>query len=102
MSALRIQRMTQQLPGRFEMNDFVERLTRREPTAWAELYDRHMREVYGYVFHLVGHNPSAAEEVVQETWISALRGISRFDTATDQVRGWLFTIARSQVALHFR
>ncbi len=36
------------------MNEFVERLKQRESTAWAELYDRHIREIYGYVFHLVG------------------------------------------------
>lgn len=84
------------------MNDLVERLQRRESTAWAELYDRHTREIFGYVFHLVGRDTTVAEEVVQETWMNALRGIARFDPATDQVRGWLFAIARSQVALHFR
>ncbi len=84
------------------MNDFVERLKLRESTAWAELYDRHVREIYGYVFHLVGDNSSTTEEVVQEIWLSALRGIARFDSATDQVRGWLFAIARSQIALHYR
>lgn len=84
------------------MNDFVERLKRRESPAWGELYDRHMREIYGYVFHLVSRDAAAAEEIVQETWMNALRGIARFDAATDQVRGWLFAIARSQVALHFR
>lgn len=84
------------------MNEFVERLKQRESTAWAELYDRHIREIYGYVFHLVGGNTSTTEDVVQATWMNALQGFSRFDSATDQVRGWLFAIARSQVALHYR
>lgn len=84
------------------MNDFVERLKRRESTAWAELYARHVREIYGYVFHMVGDNSFTAEDVVQQTWMNALRGVSRFDSATDQVRGWLFAIARSQIALHYR
>lgn len=84
------------------MNEFVQRLKRRESTAWAELYDRHIREIYGYVFHLVGGNSSTTEDVVQATWMNALQGVSRFDSATDQVRGWLFAIARSQVALHYR
>lgn len=84
------------------MREFVERLQRRETPAWGELYDRHMPEIFGYVFHLVGRDSAVAEEVVQETWMNALRGIARFDAATDQVRGWLFTIARSQVALFFR
>lgn len=87
---------------RVDMADLVERLKRRESPAWAELYDRHLREIYGYVFHLVGRDGAVAEDVVQETWMNALRGIERFESATDQVRGWLFAIARSQVALHFR
>lgn len=88
--------------NRFEMDNFVERLKARESAAWVELYDRHVREIYGYVFHLVGRNPSVAEEVVQETWINALQGITRFDSAKNQMRGWLFAIARSQTALHYR
>lgn len=84
------------------MNEFVERLKRRESTAWAELYERHIREIYGYVLHLVGGNTPTTEDVVQATWMNALRGFSRFDSETDQVRGWLFAIARSQVALHYR
>lgn len=84
------------------MNEFVQRLKRRDAIAWAELYDRHIREIYGYVFHLVGGNSSTTEDVVQATWMNALQGVSRFDSATDQVRGWLFAIARSQVALHYR
>lgn len=84
------------------MNEFVQRLRRRDAIAWAELYDRHIREIYGYVFHLAGGNSSTTEDVVQATWMNALQGVSRFDSATDQVRGWLFAIARSQVALHYR
>ncbi len=84
------------------MNEFVQRLKRRESNAWAELYDRHIWEIYGYVFHLAGGNSSTTEDVVQATWMNALQGVSQFDSATDQVRGWLFAIARSQVALHYR
>lgn len=84
------------------MNEFVERLKRRESTAWAELYDRHIREIYGYVFHMVGGNTPTTEDIVQATWMRALQGFLRFDSATDQVRAWLFAIARSQVALHYR
>lgn len=89
-------------PLTVEMSDLVERLKRHESPAWAELYDRHIREIYGYVFHLLGRDATIAEDVAQETWMNALRGIERFDAATDQVRGWLFAIARSQVALHYR
>jgi RNA polymerase sigma-70 factor (ECF subfamily) len=87
---------------RIERNGLVERLKRRESAAWADLYDRHIREIFGYVFHLVGRDSAVAEDVVQETWVNALRSMARFDAATDQVRAWLFAIARSQVALHFR
>jgi RNA polymerase sigma-70 factor (ECF subfamily) len=40
--------------------------------------------------------PEAAEDVAAETWLQALRGLSRFRGTEENWRAWLFTIARSR------
>ncbi len=77
-------------------------LARREKPAWAEVYDRHVRDVYGFVHHLSGGNVAVAEEILQEVWLAALEGIERFDGRAGRFRDWLFGIARHRVMLHFR
>ncbi len=78
------------------------KLKLRNPTAWAAVYDRHVREIFGLVFHLVGGDHAVAEELNQEIWLTSIDRIDQFDPSRGSVRGWLFAIARQQVALHFR
>jgi RNA polymerase sigma-70 factor (ECF subfamily) len=57
---------------------------------FADLVDRHtpslLRVARGYV-----RNHETAEEVVQETWIALLKGISKFE-GRSSLRTWLFTV----------
>ena len=69
-------------------------LARREPAAWAAMYDRHVGAVFGLVYHLVGGDRAVAEEVNQEVWLLAIERIGRFDPARGEFRGWLLGIAR--------
>ncbi len=78
------------------------KLKLRNPTSWAAVYDRHVREVFGLVFHLVGGDHAVAEELNQEIWLTSLDRIDQFDPSRGSIRGWLFAIAKQQVALHFR
>lgn len=39
----------------------------------------------GMCFIWSGDNSAAAEDVLQETWMNALRGVSQFDSATLEV-----------------
>jgi RNA polymerase sigma-70 factor (ECF subfamily) len=77
-------------------------LARHEKSAWAEVYDRHVRDVYGFVYHLTGGDAGLAEEIHQEVWLAALEGIERFDVRSGRFRDWLLGIARHRVARHFR
>ena len=38
-------------------------LKRREPAAWSAVVDRHLGEVYGFVFYLSGHDQHAECEI---------------------------------------
>jgi RNA polymerase sigma-70 factor (ECF subfamily) len=80
----------------------IRALQRHDRAAWATVVDRHVGELYGFVFHLLGGNRTLAEEMAQETWLEALHGIACCDPARGPFRHWLFGIARRRVALHYR
>lgn len=77
-------------------------LRRRRPVAWSAVYDAHASEVFGFVYHLMGGDRLAAEEICQETWLAGIDRIEQFDEQRGNLRTWLFAIARQRVALHFR
>lgn len=58
--------------------------------AFQVLVDAHARELHRYLVVLVG--PDAAEDCLQETFVSALRGYPRLRHG-DSLRAWLYTIA---------
>jgi RNA polymerase sigma-70 factor, ECF subfamily len=83
-------------------SSLMDALKRRDRAAWNAVVDRHLGEIYGFVFHLVGGNRTAAEDLNQETWLEAIGNIGRCDPSRGNFRNWLFGIARRRVALHFR
>jgi len=68
--------------------------------AWARLYQRHFDRVYRDLFYLV-EDASVAEELVQETFASALVGLDRFD-ARSSLLTWLRGIGHNLVRKHWR
>jgi DNA-directed RNA polymerase specialized sigma24 family protein len=61
-------------------------LARHEKAAWAEVYDRHVRDLFGFVYHLTGGDRAVAEEIHQEVWLAALEGINRFNVRNGRFR----------------
>ena len=61
-----------------------------DESAFAQLVDRYtptmLRVARGYV-----RSHETAEEVVQETWIALIKGISKFE-GRSSLRTWLFTV----------
>lgn len=73
-----------------------------DAAAFTRLYDRHARRVFRFISRSLGaHHASAAEDVLQETWITVARQASRY-VATARFSTWLFTLARSRVIDHLR
>ena len=85
-----------------DQSSLIAVLKRRDRSAWSAAVDRHLHEVYGFVFHLVGGDRTVAEDMNQETWLEALDGIDQCNAAQGSFRNWLFGIARKRVALHSR
>ncbi len=85
-----------------DQSSLITTLKGRDRSAWSGAVDRHLREVYGFVFHLVGGDRALAEDLNQEIWLEALNGIDQCDATRGSFRNWLFGIARKRVALHYR
>ncbi len=73
-----------------------------DETAWKTLYQEAFAGLYAYVLWRCGGLRDAADEIVQETWLTAVRRIGRFDPARGAFAGWLSGIAANHLRNYFR
>lgn len=78
---------------------FVERLQSGERAAFAELYDRYGRNLFGVIYMIV-KSQSDAENLLQDTFVKIWRNINRYDATKGRLYTWLVVIARRR-ALDF-
>ena len=60
---------------------------------FGDIYQTYFRDVFLYLCSLSA-SENVAEDVMQETFVKALKAIDTFDGSRD-IRAWLFTIARN-------
>ncbi len=77
--------------------ELVQRLQLGEPDAVDQFYDLHFDRLYRHIYHRVRQDHAAAEDVMQETFIAALRGIARFRRDAS-LKTWLYSIAGHKIA----
>lgn len=88
------------LPGGF--GDLVEAAVRGDAGAWNTLFDRFYVVVLRYAMARLGDH-GAAEEVAQETFLRAVRGIRGLRARSEpEVEAWFVSIARNLVADRLR
>ena len=85
--------MTEELSDR-ELADLV--IHQGDEDAFRALYRRYTPAVYQFVLRLVGGNEQEAEDVVQETWMRAARGLEGFRWQS-ALKSWLMGIALNRV-----
>lgn len=78
----------------------LEEARRGDAQAWARLYRAHYDDVYRYVLYLQG-DPAIAEDLVQETFVRAMRGIGGYRREAS-FGTWLHRIAVNVVRHHWR
>ena len=82
------------------MSDADERLlveaAQRDPSRFADLYDRHFDRVWAYVAHRV-RDRDAAEDVTSEVFHKALAGLPRFEWRGAPFGAWLLRIAANAI-----
>jgi RNA polymerase sigma-70 factor (ECF subfamily) len=81
--------------------DMLKRLHDGDRAAMAELYDRYFDRVYSLVFNQVDRNRDVAEDIVQETFLAALKSAKGFKGRSSAYT-WLCSIAYHKVADHYR
>lgn len=62
-------------------------------TAWQVWYEESYDDVRAYILWCCGGRTDVADEVVQETWLTAVRQIRRFDPAEGAFAAWVRGIA---------
>lgn len=58
-----------------------------------EIYDKYYKDVYRFVLAL-SKNPHTAEDITQETFVKAIKGVDRFKGDCD-IKVWLCQIAKN-------
>ncbi|MGH4139070.1 RNA polymerase sigma factor [Clostridium sp.] len=66
-----------------------------------EIYDANFNYVYSFVFLRLAANKEATEDIVQETFISAMKGITNYK-GTSSYKTWLCGIAKNKVLNYYR
>lgn len=73
-----------------------------DSSAGDELVRRHTRALLGYLHRLTG-SASAAEDLHQQTWLSAMEHLDRFDDCSSRgFKAWLFRIATNKANDYWR
>jgi RNA polymerase sigma-70 factor (ECF subfamily) len=83
-------------------SQLVRRVRAGSEAALETLYRRHLPSVWRYVYAQVGGDVPAAEDVVSETFLAAVRGLRGLDPDGGSLCAWLTGIARHKLADHWR
>lgn len=73
----------------------IDRMTRRDSAALADLYDRYARSVYSLACRILSDR-TEAEDVVQEVFSQAWRQAGAYDERRAPVAGWLLMMTRTR------
>lgn len=68
-----------------------------DPTAFGELYERYVNQIYNYVYYRVG-NHQDAEDLTARTFFRALKHIGNYEDRGAPVSAWFYRIAHNLVA----
>jgi RNA polymerase sigma-70 factor, ECF subfamily len=79
----------------------VQQAVKRDRAAFTALYNCCVDRVYRHVYYRVS-NQVDAEDITQETFIRAWKGIDRFKKSGTSFSAWLITIAGNLVIDHYR
>ena len=68
-----------------------------DPEAFGELYERHVRKIYNYIYYRTG-NYHDAEDLTAKVFQRALRHVAKFEDKGVPFTAWLYRIAHNLVA----
>jgi RNA polymerase sigma-70 factor (ECF subfamily) len=77
----------------------LRRAAKGDENAFTDLYRRHQASLYRYALRMTG-SPWAAEEIVQDVFMTLIRQPQKYDSDKGEVGAFLFGIARNRVMKH--
>ncbi len=77
----------------------LRRSAKGDEEAFAELYRRHQAPLYRFALRMSG-NIWAAEEIVQDVFMTLIRDPKKFDAGRGALRSYLYGITRNRVMKH--
>ncbi|MDX1511413.1 MAG: sigma-70 family RNA polymerase sigma factor [Nitriliruptorales bacterium] len=81
--------------------ELVRRAQHGDRDAFAQIYDRHVGEIFGFVMNRVRQRETA-EDLTGDVFMRAFRRLPDFEWKGVDIGAWIMTIARNRVADHFR
>src|SRR5262245_41003134 len=84
-----------------EERELVAAILRKDRKATARFVAEHTDHVYTYVRHRLAPRADLVDDVVQDVFLAALRGLSTF-LGNAPLRSWLLGIARHKVETYYR
>ena len=72
------------------------RIVRGDASAAGDLLAAHLTPIHQFVHFRIGRDAELVEDVVQDTFLTALQSIRNFDGRSD-LRGWLVGIAKNKI-----
>ena len=79
----------------------VQQLRNGDPTAIEKLYSNYSDRLYSLVYNRVGRNQNIAEDIVQETYLAALKSAGKFHGRSKPYT-WLCSIAYHKITDFYR
>ncbi len=76
--------------------ELMRRLSAGDEDAFLEFYRRHQGGVFRYALHMTGR-PEAADDVVQETFLTLIRHAAKYDEGKGAPAAFLYGVARNHV-----
>lgn len=83
-------------------SELIQRIEDGDGGALEALYERHVDGLYAFVFYRVGRDASIAEDVVQETFLTALERLATYEGERGSIRAWLCILSRNIIRRHLR
>lgn len=78
-----------------EEKELVRRAQQGDRTVLGPLWDEITPKLYGYLINTL-KNREVAEDVLQDTWLTAIQKIHQFEPRGVRFSAWLFAIARNR------
>jgi RNA polymerase sigma-70 factor (ECF subfamily) len=79
----------------------IRRARKRDPDAWAAIYERYAPSIYNF-FRYEVRNRQTAEDLTAGVFLEAMQAAQRFEGDEKALRAWLFRIGRHNLIDHIR